>query len=102
MSSAACQAATVKTPIMNPQKQKQKQKQEQVTIPHEVVSVMLDGATPTCAWREHLNLTQEDVAARLGMSLSAYVMHEKSDTPQRLFLEQVAAVLGLVIEQLDL
>jgi DNA-binding XRE family transcriptional regulator len=88
----------VKTPIMNPQKQKQ----EQVTIPHEVVSVMLDGATPTRAWREYLSLTQEDVAARLGMSLSAYVMHEQSDTPQRLFLEQVAVVLGLVIEQLDL
>lgn len=77
------------------------QKREQVTIPHVVVSAMVDGATPTRAWREHLNLTQDDVAARLGMSLSAYVMHEQSDIPQKQFLEQVAVALGLVIEQLD-
>ena len=42
-----------------------------------------------------ITMTQDDVAARLGMSLSAYVIHEQSDTPQRLFREQIAVVLAL-------
>lgn len=29
-------------------------------IPHEVVSRIVDGATPIRAWREYLNLTQEE------------------------------------------
>ncbi|MDP1466031.1 hypothetical protein Q6331_30490, partial [Klebsiella pneumoniae] len=33
-------------------------------IPHAVVSRLVDGATPIRAWRDHLNLTQEEVAKR--------------------------------------
>jgi transcriptional regulator with XRE-family HTH domain len=37
-----------------------------------VVSRIVDGATPIRAWREHLNLTQEEVAKRMGISQPAF------------------------------
>ena len=39
------------------------------TIPHEVVSATVDGATPVRAWREYLRLTQAEVAERLGIAV---------------------------------
>lgn len=35
---------------------------EEGLIPHEVVSATVDGASPMKAWREHLRLTQAEVA----------------------------------------
>lgn len=52
------------------------QKLEPDLIPHEVVSRIVDGATPIRAWREHLNLTQDEVARRLGISQSAFAQQE--------------------------
>uniref|UniRef100_UPI0037C56D48 transcriptional regulator n=1 Tax=Pusillimonas sp. TaxID=3040095 RepID=UPI0037C56D48 len=37
-------------------------------IPHDVISRVVDGSTPARAWREHLQLTQADMAARLGIT----------------------------------
>ncbi len=37
---------------------------EETTIPHAVVSAVVDGATPIRAWREYLGLTQADIAQR--------------------------------------
>lgn len=70
-------------------------------IPHEVVGATVDGATPLRAWREHLQLTQGEVALRLGISVAAYTMYEACDTPDTAILQNFASVLGLKIEQLD-
>src|SRR5690606_41307094 len=47
-------------------------------IPHAGVSSTIDGATPARAWREHLGLTQAQLAARLGISQSAHAQHARS------------------------
>ncbi|MDD3610102.1 MAG: transcriptional regulator [Halothiobacillaceae bacterium] len=39
------------------------------TVPHAVVSAVVDGATVIAAWREHLRLTQAEVAAAMGLAL---------------------------------
>ena len=74
---------------------------ERGTIPHEVVSATVDGATPVRAWREHLKLTQADVAARLGIAQSSYAKQENSDSLRRSTLEKIAAAFGITVEQLD-
>lgn len=52
------------------------QKIEPDLIPHEVVGRIVDGATPIRAWREHLNLTQDEVAKRMGISQPAFAQQE--------------------------
>jgi DNA-binding XRE family transcriptional regulator len=71
------------------------------TIPHEVVSATIDGATPVRAWREHLRLTQAEVAQRLGISQPSYAKQEASDSLRRSSTEKIAAALGITVEQLD-
>ncbi len=70
-------------------------------IPHAVVSATVDGATPMKAWREHLGLTQGEVAIRLGVSQSAYAQTESAARPRRTTLRRVAAAFGIQFEQLD-
>lgn len=70
-------------------------------IPHDVVSRTVDGATPVRAWREYLGLTQLDMAARLGISQSAYAQQEAREHLRRSTLEKIAAALGIGISQLD-
>lgn len=70
-------------------------------IPHEVVSATVDGATPVRAWREHLRLTQAEVAERLGIAQSSYAKQEASDSLRRSSIEKIAAALGITFEQLD-
>jgi DNA-binding transcriptional regulator YiaG len=42
---------------------------EEVTLPHEVVKMStLGGMSLIRAWREHLGLTQEEVARRMGIT----------------------------------
>lgn len=71
------------------------------TIPHEVVSATVDGATPVRAWREYLGLSQSDVAERLGIAPSSYARQETSALPSRPVVEKIAAALGITFEQLD-
>lgn len=71
------------------------------TIPHEVVSATVDGATPVRAWREHLKLTQAEVAARLGISQPSYAKQEVSESLRRTSIEKIAAALGITVDQLD-
>jgi DNA-binding XRE family transcriptional regulator len=53
------------------------------------------------AWREHLGLTQDEVAQRLGVSRPAYVQMETSKTrPRVITLKKIAAALGVEWEQL--
>jgi len=70
-------------------------------IPHDVISRTVDGATPIRAWREHLGLTQADLAQRLGISQSAYAQQENSTRLRKDTRERIAKVLGITGEQLD-
>jgi len=57
-------------------------------------------ATPLKAWREHLGLTQADVAQRLGVTQSAYAQQENSQRLRKSSREKIAAALGILQEQL--
>ena len=74
---------------------------EKSMIPHDVISRSVDGATPVRAWREHLGLTQADVAERLGISQSAYAQQESSSRLRKASREKIAAALGIEAAQLD-
>lgn len=71
-------------------------------IPHEVVSRIVDGATPIRAWREYLELTQEQVAGRLGISQPAYAQQESVARPRKLTREKIAQAFGIRPDQLDI
>lgn len=70
-------------------------------IPHDVVSRTVDGATPVRAWREHLGLTQAEVAGRLGIAQPSYAKQEASANLRKSSREKIAAALGITAEQLD-
>lgn len=70
------------------------------TIPHAVVSAEVDGASATKAWREHLRLTQAEVAARMGVSQAAFAQMEGAKRPRKATLQKVADAMGLTLEQL--
>ena len=78
------------------------QNREPDLIPHEVVSRIVDGATPIRAWREHLNLTQDEVAQRLGISQPAFAQQEAVAKPRRATREKIAAAFGINAVQLEL
>ncbi|MBW5416129.1 MULTISPECIES: helix-turn-helix domain-containing protein [unclassified Pseudomonas] len=71
-------------------------------IPHEVVSRMVDGATAIRAWREHLNLTQEEMARRLEISQPAYAQQEAVAKPRKATREKIAAAFGIKPDLLEL
>ncbi|CAH0211033.1 hypothetical protein SRABI06_02154 [Pseudomonas brassicacearum] len=71
-------------------------------IPHEVVSRIVDGTTTVRAWREHLNLTQDEVARRLGISQPAFAQQESVAKPRRATREKIAAGFGIQADQLEL
>jgi DNA-binding XRE family transcriptional regulator len=71
-------------------------------IPHDVVKNVVDGASPLRAWREHLNLTQAEMAARLNISQPSYAKQEKSENLRDSTLTKAAAALGITAEQLDI
>ncbi|VWB32756.1 DNA-binding protein [Burkholderia diffusa] len=75
--------------------------EERDLTPHEVISATVDGATPLRAWREHLKLTQADIAARPGISQSAYAQQERSEKLRKSTREKIAAALGITAAQLD-
>jgi len=74
---------------------------EKDLIPHQVISRTVEGATPVRAWREHLGLTQEDMAERLGISQSAYAQQENSNRLRKSSRERIAAALRIEAAQLD-
>lgn len=71
-------------------------------IPHEVVSRIVDGATPIRAWREYLNLTQEEVAVRMGVSQPAFAQQESVAKPRKATREKIAKAFGINSSQLEL
>ena len=52
------------------------------------------------AWREYLGLSQEEVAARMGVTQASLSQTEAAKRPRRATLERVAKALGVTLEQL--
>lgn len=76
--------------------------QDDASIPHEVVQLMvLQDMTPVRAWREYLGLTQADVAARIGITQSAYAQQEAAPKNRKATREKIAAAMGISAGQLD-
>ncbi|MDR0827387.1 MAG: type II toxin-antitoxin system prevent-host-death family antitoxin [Desulfovibrio sp.] len=75
---------------------------EEVTLPHEVVKLStLGGLSLVRAWREHLGLTQGEVARRMGISQPAYARIENKDTQPRIATcKRLAEALGIAWDQL--
>lgn len=72
-------------------------------VPNEVVGYMVkEGMTAVAAWRRHLDLTQAEVARRLGISQSAYAQQEAAERPRKATREKIAAALGIPVQSLDL
>ncbi|MBK4997254.1 helix-turn-helix transcriptional regulator [Pseudomonas sp. S37] len=72
-------------------------------VPNEVVGYMVkEGMTAIAAWRRHLDLTQAEVAQRLGISQSAYAQQEAAERPRKATREKIAAALGIPMQSLDL
>ncbi len=70
------------------------------TIPHEVVSLMVDGFSAARAWREFRGLTQAAVARRMRISQPALAQIEASARPRRATRVSLAKALGINVEQL--
>lgn len=76
-------------------------KQRAPTIPNAVVNKVINkDMTPIRAWREHLGLTQAEVARRLGISQSAYAQQEAKEPVRKATREKIAEALGIAAEQL--
>ena len=73
-----------------------------VWFPQEVVEAnVVRGDSLLKAWREHLGLTQAEVAKRAGMSQPAYAKLEKPDAnPRTATLRKIARALEISFEQL--
>ena len=72
-------------------------------IPAEVIrlSMIDDDISAVGAWRKHLDLTQDEVAKRLGISQAAYSKLENSKTLRKSSREKIAKALGIDPEQLN-
>jgi ribosome-binding protein aMBF1 (putative translation factor) len=70
------------------------------TIPHGVVSLIVDGFSPARAWREHRGLTQVQVARRMGISQPALAQIETAVRPRKVTRVRLAKALGISPEQL--
>ena len=71
------------------------------TVPNNVVNLSFDkNLTPMAAWREHLGLTQVQVASRMNITQAAYAQMERVKKPRKATLQKVADALGLTVEQL--
>jgi ribosome-binding protein aMBF1 (putative translation factor) len=72
-------------------------------IPQEVVEAHVLSDVPMIrAWREHIGITQGELAARMGVSQAAVAKLEKPDAkPRGATLKKVAEALGISPSQLD-
>ncbi len=70
-------------------------------IPNAVVGKVINkDMTPVRAWREHLGLTQSEVARRLGISQSAYAQQEAKEPARKSTRDKIAKAMGIASEQL--
>lgn len=59
------------------------------------------GISAARAWREHLELTQDGVATRMGITQGAYAQLEAKKTIRKSSREKIAKALGIDESQLD-
>lgn len=73
-----------------------------LSVPNDVVNLVFDkNYTVMQAWREYLNLSQEEVARKIGVSQSAYSQYETAEKPRKATRIKVAEALGVKPELLD-
>ena len=61
----------------------------------------MDGKSRMRAWREYKKISQKDLAAKLGVSQSAYAQMEKPTAkPRMATLRKVATAMGIQVAQL--
>ncbi|ACA32593.1 helix-turn-helix transcriptional regulator [Histophilus somni] len=71
-------------------------------VPFAVATFALENnCSALVAWREHLGLTQKDMASRLNITQSAYSQYEKSSHLRKATREKIALALGIHATQLD-
>jgi transcriptional regulator with XRE-family HTH domain len=59
------------------------------------------GLSLIAAWRKHLKITQQELAAKTGMSQPAIAQIEKPDSKtQRKTLKKIALAMNLEVEQI--
>ena len=77
--------------------------EEQVIIPHEVVKLStIGGLSLIRAWREHLGLSQQEVADKMGISQVAYSKMEAQGKKNRISTyKRIADAMGIQWEQLS-
>jgi DNA-binding XRE family transcriptional regulator len=66
-----------------------------------VKKIFIEKMSPARAWREHLGMTQQMVAERLGISQPAYAQQENSDRLRKSTRVKIAAALGIAHDLLD-
>jgi len=73
------------------------------TTPHEVMRLAVkNGWSMMRAWREHLGLTQTDMARRLEIRQPSYAAMEAPEAkPKKATRQRIAAAMGITLEQLD-
>lgn len=72
-----------------------------VWFPNEVVKANIRGDSLIKAWREYLNLTQEELSAKAGMKQSALARIEKSGvSPRKATLMKIAKAMNIQVEQI--
>lgn len=72
-------------------------------VPNEVVGYMVkQGLTAVGAWRQHLGLSQQEVADRIGISQSAYAQQEQAARPRKETRARIASAFGIAPALLDL
>jgi len=70
-------------------------------IPNAVVGKrIMDEVSLLQAWREHLMLTQTDIAERMGITQAGYAQIEAAKRPRKTTLIKAAEALGITLEQL--
>ena len=76
--------------------------QASALVPNEVVNLAFDnGWSPARAWREHLHLTQAEVAKKMQVSQAAVAQFETAGAKLRkASRDKLATALGLAGEQL--
>lgn len=75
---------------------------EDLTIPNDVVERMvMDGKSIIRAWREHLKLSQKEMAGRIGITQAAYSQMENSpNTLRKDTIEKIAQAMNISYDQI--
>ncbi|MBU4609481.1 helix-turn-helix transcriptional regulator [Achromobacter sp. GG226] len=73
------------------------------STPHEVMALHVRNEWSMIrAWREHLGLTQAEMARRLDIRQPSYAAMEAADAkPKKATRERIAAAMGITIDQLS-